>query len=72
MGGTSITAKLLYFAHTLHEEVNKVHTDNDADLPSDMIVKMKALERVISDLHQTNEISHKVSVYFARSEHNYP
>jgi transposase len=66
----SIAAKFGCSPHTLREWVQKV--DRDAGrlpgTPSDVAVKLKALERENRELRQANEILRKASAYFAQAE----
>lgn len=65
---SSIAAKIVCSAHTLHEWVRKAEVDSGkrAGLPSDVAEKMKALERENLELRQANEILRKASAYFAQ------
>jgi transposase len=71
---SSIAAKIGCAPHTLHEWVKKAEVDTGrrAGLPSDMVEKMKALERENRELRQANEILRKASAYFAQAELDRP
>jgi len=66
----SIAGKISCAPHTLHEWIKKASVDSGqrAGIPSDMAVKMKALERENRELRQANEILRKASAYFAQAE----
>ncbi len=66
---SSIAAKIGCSPATLHEWVEKteVNSGNRAGLPSDVVEKMKALEREACELHQANEILCETSAYFAQA-----
>jgi transposase len=64
----SIAAKIGCTAQTLHEWVKKAERDSGAGVPSDVIAKLKALERENRELRQANEILRKASAYFAQAE----
>lgn len=66
----SIAAKIGCAGQTLHEWVKKAEVDSGmrAGVPSDIIDRMKALERENRELRQANEILRKASAYFAMAE----
>jgi transposase-like protein len=66
----SIATKSGCSPHTLREWVQKVERDNGRapGAPSDVAVKLKALERENRELRQANEILRKASAYFAQAE----
>ena len=66
----SIAAKIGCTAQTLHEWVKKAERDSGVGtgVPSDVIAKLKALERENRELRQANEILRKASAYFAQAE----
>ena len=55
---------------TLNEWVKKAEVDSGtrAGVPTEMVEKMKALERENRELRQANEILRKASAYFAQAE----
>jgi transposase-like protein len=57
-------------AQTLHEWVKKAEVDagGRAGVPTEVAVKLKALERENRELRQANEILRKASAYFAMAE----
>ena len=63
----SIAAKIGCTAQTLNEWVKKAERDSGvrAGVPTDMAMKLKALERENRELRQANEILRKASAYFA-------
>ena len=65
----SIAAKIGCTAQTLNEWVKKSEIDSGqrAGVPTDVIDRLKALERENRDLRQANEILRKASAYFALS-----
>lgn len=67
---SSIAAKIGCTAQTLNEWVKKAERDNGlrAGVPSDVMAKLKALERENRELRQANEILRKASAYFAMAE----
>lgn len=71
---SSIAAKIGRTAQTLNEWVKKAEVDSGrrAGLPSDVVEKMKALERENRELRQANEILRKASAYFAMAELDRP
>ncbi|ACM39696.1 transposase (plasmid) [Agrobacterium vitis] len=71
---SSIAAKIGCAPHTLHEWVKKAEVDTGkrAGLRSDVVEKMKALERENRELRQANEILRKASAYFAQAELDRP
>jgi len=66
----SIAAKIGCAGQTLHEWVKKAEVDSGmrAGVPSDVVDRMKALERENRELRQANEILRKASAYFAMAE----
>lgn len=66
----SIAANIGCSAHAQNEWVKKAEIDsgNRASLPSDVVEKLKALERENRVLRQANEILRKASAYFAQAE----
>lgn len=66
----SIAAKIGCAGQTLHEWVKKAEIDSGmrAGVPSDVVDRMKALERENRELRQANEILRKASAYFAMAE----
>jgi transposase-like protein len=67
---SSIAAKIGCTAQTLHEWVKRAERDSGvrAGVPSDMVARLKALERENRELRQANEILRKASAYFAQAE----
>jgi transposase len=67
---SSIAAKIGCTAQTLHEWVKKTERDSGAraGVPTDVVTKLKALERENRELRQANEILRKASAYFAQAE----
>src|SRR6195952_157227 len=67
---TSIAAKIGCTPQTLHDWVKKAEVDSGqrAGVPTDMVDKLKALERESRELRQANEILRKASAYFAMGE----
>ena len=63
----SISAKIGCAAQTLNEWVKKAEVDNrqHAGIPTEMVDKLKALERENRELRQANGILRKASAYFA-------
>jgi transposase-like protein len=70
----SIATKIGCSAHTLLDWVKKAEVDagRRAGVPTDMVEKMKALERENRELRQANEILRKASAYFAQAELDRP
>jgi transposase-like protein len=66
----SISAKIGCAPRTLNEWVKKAEVDSGkrAGIPTDMAVKMKALERENRELRQANEILRKAGAYSAMAE----
>lgn len=66
----SISAKIGCSGHTLNEWVKKAEVDSGkrAGVSSEMVERMKALERENRELRQANEILRKASAYFAMAE----
>ncbi len=67
---SSRAAKIGCTAETLRLWVTKAERDSGArpGVPTDMAVKLKALERENRELRQANEILRKASAYFAQAE----
>jgi transposase len=67
---TSIAAKIGCTAQTLNEWVKKAEVDSGrrAGVPTDVVERLKALERENRELRQANEILRKASAYFAQAE----
>jgi len=66
----SIAAKIGCTAQTLHEWVKKAEVDSGrrAGVPTEVVERLKALERENRELRQANEILRKASAYFAQAE----
>ena len=66
----SISAKIGCAAQTLNEWVKKAEVESGrrAGVPTEMAVRLKALERENRELRQANEILRKASAYFAMAE----
>jgi len=66
----SIAAKIGCTPQTLNEWVKKAEADSGkrSGGPSDMVDRLKALERENRELRQANEILRKASAYFAQAE----
>jgi transposase-like protein len=66
---TSIASKIGCTAQTLNEWVKKAEVDSGrkSGLTTDMVAKLKALERENRELRQANEILRKASAYFAQA-----
>src|SRR4029078_1476941 len=66
----SIAAKIGCTPQTLNEWVKKaeVESGKGSGVPSDMVDRLKALERENRELRQANEILRKASAYFAMAE----
>jgi transposase-like protein len=67
---TSIAAKIGCTPQTLHDWVKKAEIDSGqrTGVPTEMVEKLKALERENRELRQANEILRKASAYFAMAE----
>jgi transposase len=67
---SSIAGKIGCSAHTLLEWVKKADRDSGRSpgVPSDVVAKLKALERENRELRQANEILRKASAYCAQAE----
>jgi len=67
---TSIAAKIGCTQQTLHDWVKKAEIDSGqrTGVPTEMVEKLKALERENRELRQANEILRKASAYFAMAE----
>jgi transposase-like protein len=67
---TSIATKIGCTAQSLNEWVKKAETDSGVRgrVPTDLAVRLKALERENRELRQANEILRKASAYFAQAE----
>jgi len=70
----SISEKIGCSPPTLHEWVKRAEVDRGsrAGVPSDVVDKLKALERENRELRQANEILRKASAYFAQAELDRP
>ena len=66
----SIAGKIGCSPHTLLDWVKKADRDSGRapGIPSDVLAKLKALERENRELRQANEILRKASAYFAQAE----
>ena len=66
----SISAKIGCAAQPPNEWVKKAEVDSGkrSGVPSDMVDRLKALERENRELRQANEILRKASAYFAQAE----
>jgi transposase-like protein len=66
----SIASKIGCTPQTLHEWVKKAEIDSGkrSGVPSDVLDRLKALERENRELRQANEILRKASAYFAQAE----
>jgi transposase-like protein len=66
----SIAAKIGCTPQTLNEWVKKTEVDSGkrSGAPSEMVDRLKALERENRELRQANEILRKASAYFAQAE----
>ena len=67
---SSIAAKIGCTAQTLNEWVKKAEVDSGRKpgLTTNMVAKLKALEREERELRQASEILRKASAYFAQAE----
>jgi transposase len=70
----SIAGKIGCVPQTLLEWVKKAEVDagKRAGMPTEMVERMKALEREVRELRQANEILRKASAYFAQAELDRP
>ena len=70
----SIAEKIGCSAQTLNEWVKKAAIDGGkrAGVPTEVVEKLKALERENRKLRQANEILRKASAYFAQAELDRP
>jgi len=70
----SISAKIGCAPQTLNEWVKKVEVDTGqrGGVTTEVVEKMKALERENRELKQANEILRKASAYFAQAELDRP
>jgi transposase len=70
----SVAGKIGCAPQTLHEWVRKTEIDSGKrpGVTTDMVEKMKALERENRELRQANEILRKASAYFAQAELDRP
>ena len=70
----SIAEKIGCSAQTLNEWVKKAAIDGGkrAGVPTEVVEKLKALERENRELRQANEILRKASAYFAQAELDRP
>jgi transposase len=66
----SIAEKIGCAPPTLHEWVKKAEVDSGkrAGVPTEMVDRVKALERENRELRQVNKILRKASAYFAQAE----
>ena len=66
----SIAAKIGCTGQTLSEWLNKAERDSGraSGLTTEMVARLKALERENRELRQANEILRKASAYFAQAE----
>ena len=66
----SISSKIDFAPQTLNDWINRVEVESckQAGVSSEMVEKMKALERENRELRQANEILRKASAYFAMAE----
>ena len=66
----SIAAKIGCTGQTLNEWLKQAERDSGRKpgLTTDMVARLKALERENRELQQVNEILHKASAYFAQGE----
>ena len=66
----SIAAKIGCTPQTLNEWTRKAEVDSGkrSGVPSDMVDRLKVLERENRELRQANEILRKASAYFAQAE----
>jgi transposase len=66
----SIAAKIGCTPQTLNEWVKKAEVDSGkrSGVASDMVDRLKALERENRELRQANDILRKASAYFAQAE----
>ena len=66
----SIAEKIGCVPQTLLEWLKKAEVDSGkrAGVPTEMVDRLKALERENRELHQANEILRKASAYFAQAE----
>ena len=67
---SSIATKIGCTAQSLNEWVKKAEVDSGtrAGLPTEVVEKLKALERENRELRQANDILRKASAYFAIAE----
>src|SRR5450631_4888043 len=67
---TSIAAKIGCTAQSLNEWIKKAEIDSGArgGVPTEIVERLKALERENRELRQANEILRKASAYFAQTE----
>ena len=70
----SVAKKIGCAPQSLHEWVRKTEVDSGkrAGVPTEMVDKLKALERENRELRQANEILRKASAYFAQAELDRP
>lgn len=70
----SIAEKIGCAPQTLHEWLKKTEIDSGkrAGVPTEVVDKLKALERENRELRQANEILRKASAYFAQAELDRP
>lgn len=75
MGGGGVDcAKDRCVTQNLYEWVKKAEVDSGkrAGVLTELVYKVKALEREVHELRQANEILRKASAYFAQSELDRP
>jgi transposase-like protein len=70
----SIAGKIGCSAHTLNEWVKKAEVDSGkrAGVSTELVERLKAVERENRELRQANEILRKASAYFAQAELDRP
>ncbi len=70
----SIAGKIGCTAQTLNEWVKRAEVDSGRKpgVTTDLVAKLKALERENRELRQANEILRKASAYFAQAELDRP
>ena len=70
----SIAAEIGCWAHTLLDWVKRAEVDSGkrVGISTDVVEKLKALEREVRELQQANEILRKASAYFAQAELDHP
>lgn len=70
----SVASKIGCAAQSLQQWISKAEIDSGRKpgLTTDMVAKMKALEREVRELRQANEILRKASAYFTQAELDRP